>query len=84
VGYGGVGGARAIEQLRGVVIELQMASVKQEVNIGREAYLGVLQGKTLDDFPYLPEARTAMFDNLVWWAHALKAARDATAQDRAA
>lgn len=27
VGYGGVGGARAIEHLRGVVIELEMASI---------------------------------------------------------
>ena len=36
VGYGGVGAARAIETLRGVVIELQMAPIKQEVNIGME------------------------------------------------
>jgi len=33
VGYGGVGGARAIEHLRGVAIELQMAPIKHEVNI---------------------------------------------------
>ena len=31
--------ARAIETLRGVVIELQMAPIKQEVNIGMEPYL---------------------------------------------
>jgi NAD(P)H-dependent FMN reductase len=43
VGYGGVGGARAIETLRGVVIELQMAPLKQEVNIGMEPYLSIVR-----------------------------------------
>lgn len=77
VGYGGVGGARAIEQARGVVVELQMAPLKHEVNIGMEPFLGVLQqGKTLDDFPYLAQAREALFDNLVWWAGALRDARE--------
>lgn len=75
VGYGGSGGVRAIEHLRGVAIELQMAPVKHEVNIAREPYIGVIQGKTLDDFSYLTEARTALLDNLVWWGEALKAAR---------
>jgi NAD(P)H-dependent FMN reductase len=80
VGYGGVGAVRAIEHLRGVVIELQMAPIKHEVNIARDVYLGVLNGKTLDDYPYLIEARTALFDNLVWWSGALKEAREARAQ----
>jgi len=61
-----------------------MAPLKHEVNIGLEAYLGVLQGKTLDDLPYLPEARAAVFDNLVWRAQALKVARSAAAQNKAA
>src|SRR5580658_1841494 len=77
VGYGGVGGARAIEQLRGVAIELQMAPLKHEVNIGMEPFLGVLQqGKSLDDYPYLGQSRQALFDNLVWWAGALADARE--------
>src|ERR1700682_2498647 len=42
VGYGGVGAARAIEQLRGVVIELQMVPIAQGVNIGMEPYLGIV------------------------------------------
>src|ERR1700761_1853312 len=42
VGYGGVGGARAIEQLRGVAVELQMAPIKHEVNISMAPYLGVV------------------------------------------
>jgi hypothetical protein len=35
-----------------------------------------LQG--LDDYPFLVSARTALFDQLVWWARALKTARAAT------
>jgi NAD(P)H-dependent FMN reductase len=80
VGYGGVGGARAVEQLRTISIELQMAPVMRAVHIGLEPSLGVmLHGKALDDYPYLAESRTAMFDQLVWWGNALKAAREAAA-----
>jgi NAD(P)H-dependent FMN reductase len=80
VGYGGVGGARAIETLRGVAVELQMAPIRQEVNIAMEPFLGVMtQGKALDDYAYLIESRTALFDNLVWWGRALKAGREALA-----
>jgi NAD(P)H-dependent FMN reductase len=79
VGYGGVGGARAIETLRGVVIELQMAPIKQEVNIGMEPYLGIVRdGRTLNDYEYLVQSREVMFDHLVWWGEALKAARQTT------
>ncbi|WP_165191591.1 NADPH-dependent FMN reductase [Caulobacter soli] len=78
VGYGTVGGARAIEHLRGVAIELYLAPIKPEVNISMEPFRGVLQeGKSLDDYPYLGQNRDALFDELVWWAAALKAARDA-------
>ena len=79
VGYGGVGGARAIEQLRGVVIELQMAPLKHEVNIAMEPFLGILQrGHSLDDYDYLVRSRDALFDELAWWGRALKAAREHT------
>jgi len=83
VGYGGVGAARAIETLRGVVIELQMAPIKQEVNIGMEPYLGIVQsGRSLNDYDYLVQSREVMFDHLVWWGEALKAARQGTAVER--
>jgi NAD(P)H-dependent FMN reductase len=79
VGYGGVGGARAIEQLRMIAVELQMAPVMRAVHIDMEPSLGVMfHGKALDDYPYLAEARNAVFDQLVWWGSALKAARDVT------
>lgn len=85
VGYGGVGGTRAIEHLRGVAIPLQMAPIAQEVNIAMEPYLGVVQqGRTLDDYPYLVQARDGMLENLVWWGEALKAARERDAEALAA
>lgn len=81
VGYGGVGGARAIEQLRLNAIELQMVPLQKAVHIGLEPFLGVLtQGKTLDDYPYLLPARTTMFEQLVWYARALATARHFTAE----
>jgi NAD(P)H-dependent FMN reductase len=77
VGYGGVGGARAVEQLRLVCIELQMAPTRTAVHIGQEPLLGVLKGgKELSDFGYLKEAAEAMLDELAWWARTLKAGRD--------
>ena len=85
VGYGGVGAARAIETLRGVVIELQMAPIRQEVNIAMEPFLGILQkGRTLNDYDYLVQSRDAMFDHLVWWGEALKVARQRTGAASAA
>ena len=84
VGYGGVGAARAIETLRGVVIELQMAPIRHEVNIAMEPYLGIVQdGRSLNDYDYLVKSREAMFDNLVWWGEALKAARPRTLAESA-
>ena len=85
VGYGGVGAARAIEHLRGVAIELQMAPIKHEVNIAMEPFLGIIQhGRSLNDYEYLVQARTAMFDQLVWWGKALLAAREATGAESVA
>ncbi|MGO4261173.1 NADPH-dependent FMN reductase [Lysobacter sp. TAB13] len=77
VGYGGVGGSRAIEQLRQHAIELKMAPIRNAVHIGLEPFLGILQqGRAPDDYAYLTQAREAMFDQLLWWAEALKAARE--------
>jgi hypothetical protein len=59
------------------VVELQMAPLKFEVNIGLEPFLGVLQGgKSLDDYDFLVRSRTALFDDLAWWGAALKTARE--------
>jgi NAD(P)H-dependent FMN reductase len=85
VGYGGVGAARAIETLRGVVIELQMAPIRHEVNIAVEPFLGILRhGRTLNEYDYLVQSRDVMFDHLVWWGEALKAGRQRTTAEGSA
>jgi len=45
LGYGNVGGARAIEQLRQVVIELDMVPIKYSVNIPGSAVLRYSRGR---------------------------------------
>ena len=78
VGYGGVGAARAVEQLRLVATELQMAPVRNAVHVGMVEFLGIWQqGKTFEDYPHLAQAAGAMLDDLAWWAGALKTARSA-------
>jgi NAD(P)H-dependent FMN reductase len=77
VGYGGVGAARAVEQLRLQAIALQMAPIRTAVNILYPAYLAVVnEGKKLGDFDYLNQSADDMLDQLAWWTGALKAARD--------
>lgn len=80
VGYGGVGAARAIEQLRLHAVEMQMAPTRAGVHILMPDFVAVLQqGKKLEEIEHLNQSATAMLDQLAWWAKALKAARDADA-----
>ncbi len=77
VGYGSAGGARAIQQLRQVAIELQMAPIRNSVHIMNPWFLtegdGSLKAGALD--PYMKNAE-GMIAQLIWWANALKIARD--------
>ena len=78
VGYGGVGAARAIEQLRMVAVELQMAPIPKSVNVGMAEFLGIWrQGKDFADFPHLEQAAVALLDDLSWWSRTLQAGRQA-------
>ncbi|MBN9222052.1 MAG: NAD(P)H-dependent oxidoreductase [Mesorhizobium sp.] len=80
VGYGGVGGARAVEQLRMHAVELQMAPVKAAVHIVWADFLAVRQGeKKLEELEHLNQAATALVNDVAWWAKALKSARQADA-----
>jgi len=45
VSYGNMGGARAIEQLRQVVIELQMLPIRNAIHIPGEIYLAIMHEK---------------------------------------
>jgi NAD(P)H-dependent FMN reductase len=77
VGYGNAGGARAIEQLRLSLVELQVAPLRGAVHLSREQFVGMLlDGKTFADFPHLEQAGTAMLGELFWWAEALRAGRE--------
>ena len=76
VGYGGVGAARAIEQLRLINIEQQIAPLRTAVHVGGADAIDLLvHGKSLSDKPHLVPAVHAMLEELSWWAHALKHAR---------
>lgn len=77
VGYGSVGAARAIEQLRTIAIELQMAPIRTAVHIQGADFFGAWQqGAALEDMAHLQPGVTAMLDELSWWAGALKTARE--------
>jgi NAD(P)H-dependent FMN reductase len=85
VGYGPIGAARAIEHLRTIAVELQMAPTRTGVHITMEPYLAVLKGeKALADFEHLNQGAAATLDELAWWTTALKAARDAEPREAAA
>lgn len=76
VGYGGVGGSRAVEHLRHILAELQMATLKHAVHIGAPELIGILrEGRTMGDYPYLADAAGIMLDELAWWTSALRTAR---------
>ena len=78
VGYGNAGGARAIEQLRLVSVEFEMAPLRRAVHIFPDVMRPAM---TSEEFtPALFESLDArlemMIEELVWWATALKNARD--------
>lgn len=81
VGYGSVGGARAVEHLRNILVELQAVPVRQAIHIGGSDFIPMMMGqKTWDETKgsfdgFVPD----LLDNLVWWANATKAAREADA-----
>ena len=72
VSWGGVGGARGVEQLRAVAIELDMAPIRFAVHIPNPWLIKDMAGV---DTEANQHAAKAMLDNLTWWTGALKAAR---------
>jgi NAD(P)H-dependent FMN reductase len=78
VGWGQVGGARAIEQLRLVVVEFEMAPLRHAVHILPDAIAVARQtddpGDTSMFAPLEPRLKL-LADDLAWWATALGGAR---------
>lgn len=81
VGYGGVGAARAVEQLRLINVELQMVPVRAAVHIGGGEFMKVsplgANGPMSDIEEVIAPSASGMLDELTWWGNALKTARDA-------
>jgi len=77
VSYGSVGGARAVEQLRLIAVELQMAPIRNAIHIPGDQYFPVLSGKAdvQELFAKLQKPVDLMIIQLLWWAKALKNAR---------
>ena len=79
VGYGNAGGSRAIEQLRQVVIELQMMPMKFAVHLPGPLYMALRnEVMPVDPKHFAPAepAASAMREDLAWWAETLRSARN--------
>ncbi len=80
IAYGSMGGARALEHLRNIAVELQMVPVRNAVHIGGGDFWRVHPGMggsgNLADIEatLLPSAKLTL-DDIVWWANATMAAR---------
>jgi NAD(P)H-dependent FMN reductase len=77
VGWGSVGGARAVEQLRQVAVEFEMAPLRHAVHLLPDIMAAARQAPA-DDFsgfaPIEPKLKL-MVDDLAWWAATLAAGR---------
>jgi NAD(P)H-dependent FMN reductase len=81
VGWGNVGGARAIEQLRQVAVEFEMAPLRWAVHILPDVLIPLRQADDPDDdslLASLDPRLTMLADDMVWWMHALATARAAS------
>jgi NAD(P)H-dependent FMN reductase len=75
VSYGGfAAGARAVEQLRLVAIELRMVPVRDEVNVRLVGYAADERGHPAD--PVYARKASAMIDDLLWWTRVVKEGRE--------
>lgn len=72
VSWGGVGGARGVEQLRLVAVELDMVPLRHAVHIPNPWFIQDMSGIDTD---VNRQGAQTLLDNLTWWAAALKAAR---------
>ena len=73
---GGAGGSRAMEQLRTVAIELQMAPIREGLTIVMPRNQFDEDGQPTD--PAMTDRAASMLSQLAWWANALKVARAST------
>jgi NAD(P)H-dependent FMN reductase len=82
VSYGNAGGARGVEQLRQVAIEMQMWPIRSAIHLPMAVYMAVMKEPVPpnpDLFAPMKEGRVnqveRFFKDLLWAARALKRAR---------
>jgi len=73
VSYGGLGGARAIEHLRGICSELQIAHVRQQVSFSM--FTDFVNFSEFTPGPQHDAAVATLLDQLESWTQALKTVR---------
>jgi NAD(P)H-dependent FMN reductase len=73
VSYGSLGGARAIEHLRGILSELQIAHVRQQLSFSM--FTDFENFSTFAPGPQHDEAAVVLFDQLEAWTAAMKTVR---------
>lgn len=75
VGYGGAAaGARSVEQLRQVAIELRMVPVRSEVNLRLQGLQADERGWPSDEGSQKRAA--ALLDDVLWWAQVCREGRE--------
>lgn len=73
VSWGGAGGARGVEQLRLVAVELDMVPTRFAVHIPNPWFI---KDTSEIDTEANRQSATALLDHLTWWSSALKTARN--------
>src|SRR6185436_9413407 len=76
VSDGGLGGARMVEQLRLVSIELHMVPIRNSVYFSNANNLFNNDGTLNDSIKEYDARITKVFDELKWYGNALKVARE--------
>ena len=80
VGWGNTGGARAVEQLRAVAVEFEMAPLRHAVHVLLDVMRAIFAADDPDDAAHFAPARAPaglLADDLEWWMRALATARAA-------
>jgi NAD(P)H-dependent FMN reductase len=83
VSYGSAVGARSVEQLRQVAVELQMAPIRNAIHVPVDIFFAAIMGKGPQGPEMFDPIRKGsmgdpverFFNDLLWWSRALKAAR---------
>jgi NAD(P)H-dependent FMN reductase len=80
VGWGNTGGARAIEQLRAVAVEFEMAPLRHAVHVLPDVLIAAREAPDPADLSFFASLEPRLHllaDDLAWWMRALASARAA-------